>query len=630
MANTQGMSDEAMMSLLTPQCVAPAKKKSAFASRQEERICRRRQRMDQPMGERPAATVIRPSPPAHMDISHIRPVVSEECDPEEPKGEEVASQDEPAPRILGAIVERNVMSSHHASTTLLDASKKGTTQNSHFSQRQGNTSKGFPSVHMPIGTFVKNVSKKQTTAPRVPQQQQSPAVMKSPQTDLSIHQTSQVMMAQMTPNEIRDNVQELNAALSPEMIAFLQKRGHEKAKAASNVSEQLFPATTERENDTCKRQQAQGANGKNNDVEEKKRVASLLSSIKTHEKMDAVYLKEVGIPDDNGEEPVEDDWNTACQLLRSTSTRQTLWAARVVCQRLEADASAGKLCPVGRQDWPYPTILAVSLRCLLDNPVSQSSGLLLHTYVLRSLYALLQLRAHEDHVIDVTCQQRNTAAFVFQESFMDDAVPSPSFGTCYPTMTVQPVASTKDGDAVVAYSTCSSSTSAEQDGEVFVKDPMWTLLTRMRILPRLAQLLVAAAQTGIPLPDEAIVAICGILSMLSVRSIGTASAIAQHTTILASLLSITLSPQANGEYRGFFNTKVALPAIVFLCTLARQSRLGAAAVPVDTILPPILAMSAETDEEHTLQRWSLILWRTVLRYVDNHLLYHCRFPVYIF
>jgi hypothetical protein len=207
-----------------------------------------------------------------------------------------------------------------------------------------------------------------------------------------------------------------------------------------------------------------------------------------------------------------------------------------------------------------------------------------------------------------------TPASIYQEYFMDDAVPTPPFGTCYPSISAQPLASTLDGDAV-AYSTTSSSTSAQQDGEMFTKDPMWTLLTRMRILPRLAQLL-SSVGGKINLPDEAIVAICGILSMLSVRSVGAASAISQHSIILASVLKIAALPptyEGDPQYLRCLNARVALPAVIFMCTLARQSRMAAATLPIDSILPPVLAMSVETEEDHKLQKWSLILWRTMLR-----------------
>ena len=568
--------------------------------------------MNEPIGERPAATVIRPSPPStRVQVNDF----DASDDLKEKENSEVSAKEAaaPPPPILKAVVERDVAPNHAK-----HSSSSGTIRKSHFASQQKNsshTSGGFPSVHMPIGTFVNKGAppkERKSNRPNVAQQttQQVPSTAQQD----PVQRDSQALLDQMTPEEIQDQVKELKAALSPDLVAFLQKRGRQKTKA---TTEPVSTTTVPTEQKPKERYNVSGTLTPLDNVEEKKRVASLLSSVKTPEELDAVYAQEMGIADDDtgDDNPVKDDFKTACNLLRSTSPRQALWAARVVCQGLEEDVTAGKSFAINKDNtnaWPYPTVLVVSLRCLLDSPLSQSNGYLLHAYVLRSLYALLKLRAHSDHVVDVTCTF-DTDASIFQEYFMDDAVPSPPFGTCYPSISVQPVASTKEGDAV-AYSTLSSSTSALQDGQAFGKDPMWTLLTRMRMLPRLADLL------SVNLPDEAIVAICGILSMLSVRSTGTASAIAQHSTILQSLLKVTLFPPADDEndsrlYPGFFNTRVALPAVVFLCTLARQSRIAAAAIPVDSILPPIVAMKADTDKEYMLQKWSLILWRTVLRYV---------------
>ena len=83
------------------------------------------------------------------------------------------------------------------------------------------------------------------------------------------------------------------------------------------------------------------------------------------------------------------EWDHACALLRSTSPRQTLWAARVVCRDLERDKEQGKSFRIGGStcEWPYPTLLPVSLRCLLDANVTHTNGLELHSFTLRSIAA---------------------------------------------------------------------------------------------------------------------------------------------------------------------------------------------------------------------------------------------------
>jgi hypothetical protein len=606
MANNEGMSNEAMASLLTPHPASTAtRKKSAFAERQASTKIRRR--MEQPMGDgRPAATVIRASPPTKKP--------NDDSDQRDDHVTDHAVKIEELPPILGSVIERDV------STCAKPGSATQLRPKSHFAAQRkkpaADRNTGFPSVKMPIGTFLKDSSRTRTIRPVTTHPKPakpSDAFQRNNQRD------AEAMLAQMTTSEISESVQDLHAALSSETIAFLKERGQRRAET-NGVSEPTFTSSTAKSNSRRKEEQGTdrqtlGISG--NDVEEKVRVSSLLSSIRTYDELDAAYEKEIGTnTQENQETPVEDDWNIACNLLRSTSSRQSVWAAGIVCQHLESDVVAGKSFPVGgHESWPYPKVLVVSLRCLLDAPFSQTNGLILHTHVLRSLYALLRLRAHPDHIVDVSCLSE-TPASIYQEYFLDDAVPTPPFGTCYPSISAQPLASTLHGDAI-AYSTASSSTSAQQDGEMFTKDPMWTLLTRMRILPRLAQLL-SSVGGKINLPDEAIVAICGILSMLSMRAIGAASAISQHSIILASVLKLAALPptdEDDSEYSRCLNARVALPAVIFMCTLARQSRMAATTLPIDSILPPVLAMSVETEEDNKLQKWSLILWRTMLRWV---------------
>jgi hypothetical protein len=111
-------------------------------------------------------------------------------------------------------------------------------------------------------------------------------------------------------------------------------------------------------------------------------------------------------------------------------------------------------------------------------------------------------------------------------------VSAPPLDTCYASIAVQPLAvgGTEQPIAVsgtenAAYTTSSTSASAQSDDEVFGKDPMWTFLSRMRMITRIAELLQSKEVPSSQLHDEALVAICGILAMLGQRSPGAASAI---------------------------------------------------------------------------------------------------------
>ena len=407
------------------------------------------------------------------------------------------------------------------------------------------------------------------------------------------------MLAKMSAMEIKDNVQELETALSPQMLDFLKNR--RKKMVPTCYTEELgltsAPAPTHPKN-RIQNKEAQ-------DRQEKERIAHVLTSIHTMEDLDKAYEIEMGNDIQFDTLNPEQDWTKACNLLRSTSMRQSLWAAKTVCQKLETDVQNSNTCRIGEctTEIPYPAILPVSLRCLMDN--STSTGGLLHTYVLRSMYALLQLRAPIDHVVDVTLSNP-TSTQLYQEFFLEDTVPTPSFGVSYPKVAITPVYSNINGDAV-AYSTSSSSTSATQDAVSFWGDPMWTLLSIMKIIPRLAQLTLNAK-----LPREAMVAICGILAMLSVRSPGAAAAIVQHKTLLTCVLQRPLLPPDEASAtKEYLNPAIAIPAIILLCTMARQSRSVATVIQFNSIVPPLIAMDTCDPK---LMQWALVLWRTMVRY----------------
>lgn len=447
----------------------------------------------------------------------------------------------------------------------------------------------------------------------------------------------------MSTGEIQEAVQELHQALSPEMVAFLQQRGKSKQPAPLPMKQEPVPLdpplTTMPASNS-----SEGTFRNDTSMQEKERLASLLSSIRTQEDLDAAYETEIrrtathgSLQDPMMEDETKDDWEVAVRLLRSTSSRQTVWAARGVCRHLQAQVRKVRFPPesgtatAATEPSPLeiPTTLSVSLRCLLDAPTT--TGLVLHTYVLGALEALLQLQAHPEHVVYINPTNTTTTTAittVCQEYFLEDAVATRPPFECYPSAAndVKPVALAGVGEAAVAYSTSSSATSAQEDGAAFTRDPLWTLLSRMKILPRLADLLLVH---GMLVPVEAIQASCGILSMLSMRSPGAATAMVQHKTLLQTMLrQATLVPPIPDEKSDwtvassgcvFLDPSRAIPGLVWLITIARQSRLVAASLPVDDFLPLLLALDEGGSEEEQrkeceMKRLGLQLWRILLRY----------------
>eukprot|EP00546_Thalassionema_frauenfeldii_P018627 CAMPEP_0178903868 /NCGR_PEP_ID=MMETSP0786-20121207/5388_1 /TAXON_ID=186022 /ORGANISM="Thalassionema frauenfeldii, Strain CCMP 1798" /LENGTH=1222 /DNA_ID=CAMNT_0020575271 /DNA_START=184 /DNA_END=3852 /DNA_ORIENTATION=- len=538
-----------------------------------------------PMGERPAATVIRRSKRVNNDLR----------EPEDSKDQRCPLSPEPK-KIIGEIVERPLRQS-------MNQFKKhqSTWPQSRFSQlHKGSAcqSSAFPSTKVPLGTFTQQKSQSLASSDMKKAHQRAKEGKPSPgDRNSSLVSDADAMLSQMSMQEILEQKKELEGALSHETIEFLRNRGRRKGKESKSTTKTYV-------GDTAASEPA-------NERKEKERLANVISSISTLDELDEAYLKEIGPrKPENGLEG-KSDWDKACSLLRSTAPRQTLWAARVICIDLERDCREGNHIPLNADncDWPYPILLPVSLRCLLDSPVTHTNGLLLHVHTLRALYALMKLRAPVEHVVDFSKDALESPPLLYQDLFFDDALPTLPYGSVYPPADTTTIMSNASGNAI-AYTT--SSVSAQKDGEAFLDDPSWTLMSKMRIIPRLAQLLECRHE----LPKEGLVAICGILSMLSVRSAGSASAIARHSTLLPSLLRQTVMPPIDEKTTShFLEPSITFPIMLLLNNMARQSRHVASQIPYIDFLLPLLGIDA-TGSKHLLevQKWALFFWRKLLRY----------------
>ncbi|CAB9507411.1 expressed unknown protein [Seminavis robusta] len=543
-----------------------------------------------------------------------------------------------------------------------------------------------PSTNVPLGVFVKKKKNRQ----KLHKQQHDPQPQKSsnaastsatqylsqstPQqvpVSQAAAQDAEAMFERMSPAERLENAKELQAALSPQAIAYFKNRNKIQKQKNTNTNKKdnnnkgkpmaihagvtIDQQKTERTNNNNNLEEPKQSTtstsntrtSTTNDTEEKQRIAQLLSNVKTVDDLDAAYKAEVGdfspLASELGNDiQQKEPFQIACMLLRSTVPRQNLWAAKIVSQHFQQQWELGRLCSVVPEQqtqtqetppWPYPVLMPAALRCLLDAPATQT-GVIIHTFVLNAIYNLLRLRSCAEHVVDINDMVQNDnvhATAIHQLCFLEDAIPTPPVGSTYPsTDSVQAIASDIASSTATpaAYKTSSSSKSAKTDGEAFGKDPSWTLLSKMCILPRLAQLVLKSSSSSSPqqqqsLPNEALTAICGILAIIGQRSPGTATAIVFHPTLLRDLLDHALKPQHREDHKDDIGTAqnpydvaLALPAIRLLGTLARQSRVVAERILAvfDEYVPPILAIKPKTKPEHTLQVWSLILWRTLLRY----------------
>jgi len=389
---------------------------------------------------------------------------------------------------------------------------------------------GFPSYSRPVGSLVQRESSKSQDAP-----------------------STSTALSGMFPEEIEDSIAEVQSILSPQSIAFLKERGKKKLERTQpcNPNESKSGVKDNYEEDTELTPEKEQA--------EKERLAELLASIQTYEDLDEA----VG----HGPPSEKPTFQTACNLLRSSSRRQQLWAAKTVSEKLKLDVD--KRIVEGGVPKEYPPLLPVSLRCLLDVPSSQW---MLQALALDSMYSLLQLLCSSDYLyIDREDE--------WQSCFLDDTIEVPPV-----TYTSDKVKAISVEAKPVAYATESTTQTAESDGDAFYRDPLWTLVSRMRLLPVLARISPS---------KEALTAATGILYLLCQRARGVATAIAQQTKLLERWSDV---PGAK------------LQVAKLKCILSRQSKVAASELSFSA------ADYAKCKGNYEKQKWLLILWRIRLRY----------------
>ena len=663
MANTERLPDEAIESMFSgpvPSATEAAAAAAAAASSDDRRRRLIQKRLELPMGTKPAAKVIRRSPQSQQKEASSPTESSNEAisvTREEDKNQASEStqsknkndgSDGPAP-VLGSIVERSRRSRKNKGIRkpIAPTAEKRT---------------GFPSLNAPIGTYIG--AKQQ---PRRPIKQSNPnqSGHAIPPTSIDrdnnnivndnnvnrLHrettQEADAILSQMSAAEIDESKRELEQALSPDMIQFLrqrhQRRGDNSSKQTSVSKQSTSSVIANQPTSTTSHVPAKDPRIEVDEALEKAKVKfEQIASIRSYDELDLVYQRENGGEQGlfyfeekgKGEDQENDTLQLACDLLRSSVPRQNLWAARTIRNILQRDLQLHlkKKIMSGQSiteehSRKYPVTLPVSLRCLLDAPASQRSnnGYALHTYVLESIHLLLRMLVVPDHDVDVAGSLSDaipTLHVMYQAWFADDAVPSIPIDQCYQKSNKVKAIEVL-GSSNAAYAADSSSESAIKDGESFQKDPLWTLLSKMKMIPRIAELLQTCGFSNhkrdnsiVQLPKEAFAAICGILAMMCHRSPGAASAIAQHETLTKDLLSLAL--QEDHEQSSLVLEKSTfLPVVILFSTLARQSSVAAQALEephAEDLMLKALALKPKDAVGAECQRWCLIFWRTLLRY----------------
>ena len=694
MANTEGLSDEAMSSLL------------AMPSSEEEKLqrqhrhvaavpigrmrppsfrrslARREQMMELGDGETPAAQVIRSSqaPKVYSSSSKNKSFsdasVAERDDPEHKSSNfdehnEIGNTENHKPVIISEYISERPI----GASDVIDYSKSyllTTQRESRFKQRNRNndeirapTEGGFPSLDIaPMGTFTRKgrssrVDPSPNTHDRIEEirsekSHSSKAKENFPAfNDLGI--ASDSMPCTMSLEEIREGVEEVQSILSAKSIEFLKKRGREKLAKSKMSSARGRPQHTElnvsisNDKNLMKHEEIQLE--EEMAQERKVKISELLSSVLTPDDMDRVYNEalQLGLATELPSSAVDTIAKVTCDgvamsdrmknlhmatcLLRSTIPRQRLLGAKRACEILEEDVA--QMAALRRKHSYsdshderelmrsiYPQLLPVATRCLLDESIATyqtTGGRLLLSTVLRCIHALMTLFVHPYHVVMMSPEAHgcDDPFTLYQTCFMCDISHVPPGTEMYSPTQIRPIDDAGENKAAACYRADSSAATAESDSQAFYSDPAWTLLSRMRIVPCLSDVL-RCLSTESAILDGTIRSICGILAMLSLRSQGAAGAIARHKSILPFLVSYCLSPKISSDSDalddGIFNSGVALPALSLLCHLARQSRdIAELEMPFQMIIPELLAILC-VEAESEIQSWSVILLRILLRY----------------
>ena len=547
------------------------------------------------------------------------------------KEKESVKKSPPPPVLSESILERKIKSNISAGAGLgAPANKKvskfklrqqqqaekkkasGTRTNNDKSTELGN---GFPSFDIPVGALTRkgkirngnNSFNNDRNVNGTPSKSDSNVLVHEMGTAAAATATAaptdaDKMLANMSNAEIQENVEEIEGMLSPETVKFLRKR-HLKKKKEVTVTVTGKVQFADETNNT----------GETKILEKEKNtddVSAILNNI----------ISPAAIMDDEGEE--ESEIETASKLLRSTSARQRILGAKNMCKLLDARVESQRSSTSSADSSQYPHLLPVALRCILDTPSPHKHPQLI-SYSMRCIYNLVLLFVPPCHRIHSKSLEGNgnDPDIIFQQDFMCDAVPIPSASELYSKEGLQ-LEKSSMGDG--CYATNASAESADADAKSFYSDPAWILLSKMRIIPCLSHILSAHARIANQSKDtnssllssETVTSICGILSTLCLRSPGAAVAVAQHQSLLPSIISLTLEPGSDRNERNFVvNTKLAFPTIYLCCVICRQSR--SAAKSLESLMERvvyIIASKSDCVEEHRLQQWCIIFWRTLLRY----------------
>jgi hypothetical protein len=182
---------------------------------------------------------------------------------------------------------------------------------------------GFPSFDLPVGSLTRRGILASKNTPELNKAGTENAFgARSKNSDTIILQADSII-SNMTKEEIKESVAEIESILSPEMIQFLKNR------KKVNTSTSRDPNYVDSSNNHKEQiiEKISSENNQNNvatSVEEKEKIGKILANIKSEEELDEVFAKTMGIGVDEMRPENESELEVATKLLRSTAHRQRI------------------------------------------------------------------------------------------------------------------------------------------------------------------------------------------------------------------------------------------------------------------------------------------------------------------
>ena len=587
MANTEGMVDEEMMQMMHQLTTSSSSSATNNTNKRTNRRSRFLQNRSKPQKERQTVT---PVPIPTTSNVFVTPKQPNDFIPQTPTNTTNTNNNngnDNISRVPGlrqdCVMERDptimrISSDNNSKNNSLFAKNKMKNKSPTIIQKSG-----FPTLDIPIGQLTNKRNTKNTSNNPTKDQ------IMNHSTDANNSSAAQELLNQMSPEEIQQSVQELKQILSPATIDFLRQRRQQQQQQQQQQQPEEMKKT-----DKYKKQMNQNMN--HDEKEKKEEMARLLSSIQTEEELDQLFAQQY--PSallQTKEEGQENELEKVTILLRSTSIRQRVFATKRVYELLSSSSQ--------QSQQKLPPLLPVSLRYLLDDTTNNisTSGYLLQSYALRALEQLLVI------LLDASSSNYSQLVHIYTNYYLQDhSIPGMIPDTKKQNIVVAE-SNTNNGNGkeygqVLLQQNVSSETSSK-DAIAFYKDPCGTLLTRMKIIPRLSQLL-----SNTTMAEGSWNAICRIFQYLCQRSPGVATVMVNHPTIFQLLLH-KLHPSSTTT-----TTTTRIAILQLFCTMARVSRNAATclAQKQHDLFLPLLLMSE--DHEETISSTSLILWRTLLSY----------------